>query len=243
MFDPGRCLAVCAAAVCLFTLPAAAEPPGPLGEGAKLCLYPLELPFSEGQAEKRRPALEKKLVDAFGAASFTLADSAAVKALEERVRTDAGGYIEPAFGWRDGPRYLAYRERLAQALRDELGCDGQLFASVVTLRAWFANGVAHWDGTDQQVSSTGRQVMNALAGVEERGWVSAFSLWLHVTDLAGEDVAFRSAGIETPVQFAVVEEKDVVAEDRWLTDEARLDAAIASALGPNGDALRQHGTP
>jgi hypothetical protein len=243
MFDPGRCLVVCAAAACLLALPAAAEPPGPLGEGAKLCLYPLELPFSEAQTEKRRPALEKKLIDALAAASFSVADPVAVKTLEERVRKDSGGYIDPPLGWRDGARYSAYRERLEHALRDELGCDGQLVASIVTLRAAFVAGVARWDGAEQKVSSTGRLVMNALAGVEERGWVNAFSLWLRVTDLAGQDVSFRSAGIETPVQFAVVEEKDVVAEDRWLTDEARLDAAIGSALGARGEALRLRGKP
>ena len=85
--------------------------------------------------------------------------------------------------------------------------------------------------------------MNALAGVQESGWVSAFSLWLQVTDLAGKNVAFRSAGIETPVTFAVVEDQDLVPEDRWLTDEVRFGDAIRSALGPLGEALRLHGRP
>jgi hypothetical protein len=64
-----------------------------------------------------------------------------------------------------------------------------------------------------------------------------------VFDFEGNLIAFRSAGIETPVQLAVVEDRDLLPEDRWLTDEARLDAAILSALGPRGESLRLHGAP
>jgi hypothetical protein len=151
--------------------------------------------------------------------------------------------VDPATGERDVRRHRDYRERLARALGTELGCDARLHATVASLRARFANGTASWDGTKQQVSSTGRIVMNVLAGVSESGWVSALSLWLHVTDLEGNDLAFRSAGIETPVSLAVLEEQDLLPEDLWLTDPARLDAAIESALGPHGASLREHGTP
>ena len=56
-------------------------------------------------------------------------------------------------------------------------------------------------------------------------------------------VAFRSAGIETPVSLAVVEDQDLVPEDRWLMDEARLDWAIRTAIGAGGDGLRRNGRP
>ncbi len=215
----------------------------PLEPGAKLCMYPLSLPLSESRSEERRPGLQKKLIDALADASFEVADPAAVEALEERVRRESGGFVDSVMGQRDGPRFLAYRGRLADALRADLGCDAQLYASVVSLRAFFIEGLARWDGTTQRVSSVGRIVMNAIAGVHESGWVGAFSLWLRVTDLLGDDIAFRSAGIETPMQLAVVEDRDVVPEDRWLTDEARLDNAIRSALGPGGAALRSDGRP
>jgi hypothetical protein len=113
----------------------------------------------------------------------------------------------------------------------------QLVASVVGVHASFQHGVASWDGAKQQVSSTGRIVLQVLAGAVESGWVGAFSLWLRVLDLAGNELAFRSAGIETLVHLALLEDKDLLPEDRWLTDGARLDAAIASALGPRGEKL------
>ena len=243
MLDSRSRSALCAACLCLLPLLAERAASEPLGEGARLCLYPLQLPLSEGEAEKRRPLIGRLLTAALADASLAVTDPTAVEALEERVRQQSGGFIDAPTGNRDGARYLAYRERLGAALREELGCDARLYASVVTLRAAFTSGIARWDGVTRQVSSTGRIVMAVLAGVQESGWVSAFSLWLRVTDLLGNDVAFRSAGIETPVQFAVLEDKDLVPEDLWLTDEARLDEAIRSALGPGGRSLRHDGRP
>jgi hypothetical protein len=241
MSDPRASLAACAVGACLLTLLAPVSTAAPLAQGAKLCLYPLRAPLPEG--DERRSELERKLSAALVAASFRVADPEAVRALEERVRKESGGFFDAATGEQDVGRRLAYRERLASALRSELGCDAQLRASVVSLRARFANGSATWDGVSQQVSSTGRIVLNALAGVQESGWVSALSLWLHVTDLAGNDLAFRSAGIETPVSLAVMEDKDLLPEDRWLTDPEKVDAAIEAALGPRGSWLWQRGAP
>ena len=240
MPDPRASLVACAAGACL-TLFAPVSSAGPLAEGAKLCIHPLQAPLPEG--DERRSNLERRLGAALTAASFRLADPGAVRELEERIRMESGGFIDPATGERDVRRHRAYRERLASALGTELGCDAQLHASVVSLRANFVNGTASWDGASQRVSSTGRIVLNVLGGVTESGWVSALSLWLHVTDLQGDDLAFRSAGIETPVSLAVMEDQDLLPEDRWLTDEGRLDAAIESALGPLGASLREHGRP
>lgn len=215
----------------------------PLAEGTKLCLHPVVVPMSDGHAEPQRSNLEHKLVAALREASFELSDPAAVSALEDRVWKASGGLLDPATGERDEARLRVHRTSFGAALRAELGCEAQLRASVVQLRAPFRGGVASWDGTTQEVSSGGRRALNAFAGVVERGWVSALSLWLRVLDLEGNTIAFRSAGIETPVQFAVVEEKDFLPEDRWLTDESRLDAAIRSALGAKGESLRLHGAP
>jgi hypothetical protein len=233
--------AVCVVAISLAAGSAAAAEP--LDEGATLCLYPIALPFSDETAKERRPSIQEQLSAALIGARFRLPDPAAVEALEQRVRREVGGFVDVEMGTRDGPRYQAYLERLASALHDELGCDAQLHASVVTLRARFTAGVARWDGYTQKVSSTGRIVMSAIAGVYESGWVGAFSLWLSVVDLEGNPIAFRSAGIETPVQFAVVEDSDVVPEDRWLKDPVRIGEAIYSALGPGGESLRRNGVP
>ena len=69
------------------------------------------------------------------------------------------------------------------------------------------------------------------------------TLWLRVLDLEGEEIAFRSAGIETLINFAVVKDKDRLPPDRWLRDDAKIAAAIASALGPEGAFLRTDGSP
>jgi len=209
-----------------------------LAPGAKLCVHPLALPFRGGEDDPRRAAIEARLGAALAGASFQVVEPARVKAVAERELHAVGGIVDPATGWRLPERFQDYRARVGAALRRELGCDAQLFASIVPVHASFASGAAKWDGVTQQVSSTGRIVLQAIAGEVESGWVSAFSLWLHVVDLAGDDVAFRSAGVETLVHLAVFKEKDLLPEDQWLTDASRLDAAIASALGPGGAALR-----
>jgi hypothetical protein len=214
-----------------------------LAPGAKLCMHPLTLPFRGGDSDPRRASIEQRLTAALVSASFQVVEPSRVKAVSQRELKAVGGVIDPAIGWRLPERYQAYRDRLGRALARELGCDVQLVTSVVLVRASFQNGTAKWDGASQQVSSTGRIVLNALGGTVESGWVSAFSLWLRVLDLAGNDLAFRSAGIEALVHFAVLEDKDLLPEDQWLTDGTKLDAAIASALGPGGGKLRgQDGT-
>jgi len=211
----------------------------PLDRGAKLCLHPIRLPFDEGEEGERRTNFQRKLVEALNAVSLEVASPEAVDELVSRVRTESGGYFDPLTGSRDERRYLAYREQLARALSDELGCDGQLFASVVLLRARLDGTHAYWDGTSIQVVSTARGLLEGGFS----GWVGALSLWLDVLDLEGHQVAFRSAGIETLVSLAVIREQDLLPRDRWLTDEARIDAAIASALGINGSGLRGRGRP
>jgi hypothetical protein len=63
-------------------------------------------------------------------------------------------------------------------------------------------------------------------------------LWLRLLDLQGDEIGFRSAGIEAVVQLAVLEDKDLLPDDQWLTDGTKLAAAIGSALGASGSALR-----
>jgi hypothetical protein len=210
----------------------------PLEPGTRLCLYPVGVPLEEKAGEARRAAIEGQLVAALRAASFEVADPPAVRALRKRIFEEESHLFDPATGERDPIAYERTLTKLAHAFREELGCDAQLAANVAIVRAPFAGGTASWDGTTQQVASTGRVILGALGGVVESGWVNAFSLWLRVADFHDESIAFRSAGIETPLQLAVVKDQDLVPQDLWLQDAGRIEAAIQSALGPGGSALR-----
>lgn len=222
-------------------LPAAAA--DLLPPGTTLCLHSPTLPLGETSAAARRDDLARRLRTALVAAGFAVAEPQAVEALEKRVDEETGGYIDPATGWRDAARYQAYRSARAAALRDELHCDAEVRAQVVGVRARFSGGWATWDGTSRGISSTGRVLLNVLGGVHEYGWVQALSLWLQVSDLDGNDLAFRSAGIEPLASMAVLRDQDVLPQDAWLTDGEKLDAAIRSAVGPSGEGLRRLGAP
>lgn len=210
---------------------------GGLAPGVTLCMYPLGLPFPTGDHDPRRASIERRLTAALLNASLRVVEPARVKVVRDRELGAEGGIFDPVLGRPIPEKYRAYHDRIAAAFARELGCDAQLIASVVPVRASFATGVAKWDGASQQISSTGRIVLQALGGEVESGWVGAFSLWLLVRDLAGNDLTFRSAGIEALVRLAVIEDKDLLPQDQWLTDGAKLDAAIASALGSAGRKL------
>jgi hypothetical protein len=229
---------VAQALLALAALAASPAASAPLEPGTKLCLYPVGVPLDEKAGEGRRAAIERQLVAALKAASFEVADPPAVRALRKRIFEEESRLFDPATGERDRVAYERALAKLALALREELGCDAQLAANVAIVRAPFAGGTAAWDGTSQQVASTGRVILSALGGVVESGWVNAFSLWLRVAELNDDPIAFRSAGIETPLQLAVVKDQDLVPQDLWLQDVGRIEAAIQSALGPGGSALR-----
>jgi hypothetical protein len=230
--------AVAQALLALAVLAARPAAGAPLEPGARLCLYPVGVPLEEKAGEARRAAIERRLVAALEAAAFEVADPPAVRALRKRIFEEEGRLFDPATGERDRAAFERTLSKLALAFREELGCDAQLAANVAIVRAPFAGGTASWDGTSQQVASTGRVILGALGGVVESGWVNAFSLWLRVADFHDDSIAFRSAGIETPLQLAVVKDQDLVPQDLWLQDAGRIDAAIRSALGPGGSALR-----
>jgi hypothetical protein len=214
-----------------------------LETGSTFCLNPVRIPVKEDAGKERRANIEKRLSDALTAAGYHVREPQAVSGIAERVLKDVGGAIDAATGWRDAARYRVFSDHLATALRSELGCDAELSAQVVIVQAPFNMGTATWDGATDTVSSTGRVVLNLIGGRIESGWVKALSLWIAAYDLNGNDLAFRSAGIESLVSLAVFRDQDILPEDVWLTDARQLDAAIQSALGPNGDALRLQGSP
>lgn len=222
---------------------ASAAAAGPLEPGSTVCLRPLTIPIEDKDAEARRAEIEARLRRALIGATYLVPQPKAVGDLTERVEKAVGGTIDPATGRRDSQRQREFKAQYAAALRSELSCDALLSARVAYVRAPFFGSDARWDGATEPVVSSGRVVLKALGGVTESGWVAALSLWLHATDLEGNDLAFRSAGIETLVSLAVTRDQDILPEDLWLTDATKVEKAIASALGPNGEALRHDGVP
>ena len=216
---------------------------GPLDPGTRLCLQSPDLPIANAAADPRTADLQARLIKALEAASFVVPDPAAVDAVVERVAEKAAGIIDPYTGRWDPAGYEARRAAVSQALQTELNCQARMVAEVRPVLVRFQDGMVSWDGETEFISSEGRVILNALAGRNEWGFVPALSLWLRVLDLVGDEIAFRSAGIEVLVEFAVLKDKDLLPEDRWLKDEKKVDAAIGSALGAAGSALRLEGNP
>ena len=215
----------------------------PLDSGSTLCLYPVALPFGEGEEDVRRIDLERRLINSLTVASYQIPDPQSVSDIVERVQEEVGGIVDASTGRRHKKRYRLFRNRLKQVLQEELACDAQISAQIALVRASFVSGIATWDGARESINSVGRNILNILSGTLESGWVLALSLRIRAFDFEGNDVAYRAAGIESVVSLAVLQDKDLLPEDLWLTNGDKLTEAIESALGSDGSWLRDRGTP
>lgn len=232
---PALPIAVAAlAAGTAFAQPSGAEPA--FGPGATLCIESVSTPLDD-DSDPRVGMLEEAVSTRLQVASFHVVGSEQVTPIAKRHREAATGYFDPATGAIVREVYDAGMRELAASYRDELGCDYLIDISVVPVLATFANGTAHWDGTRVDVSSVGRRVMNALAGVSEYGTIGALSLWIEVSTLDRELVSFRSAGLQPLVRFAVGVDSDLAPEDTWFADEHKVGVAASSALGRGAEAL------
>ena len=225
----------------LVAAPASSEQEG-FPASTRFCQLRGDLPIANSEDDERREDLDLRLATALTTFGYTVVPGDAVTPALETFDEEFGGYVDPLTGVRIPERYEAYRAERAAMLEREFDCDYIVHASVVQLRAFHNAGFAQWDGQSQQVISTGRLVMGVLGGVAESGWVAALSLWVRVSALDGDEVAFRSAGIETLVTISMGE-TDLLPEDTWLTDQHRLRDAFDLALGREGDAFRERSTP
>jgi len=196
---------------------------------ARLCFLPLSLPFDE--EDERFGMVEDKITNVFESAGFETTDSESVREAYEPVNEEWGEVFDPLTGRILGDKQARFEQEVGRAYRDALGCDALVRVSLALVRAQYSMPIATWDGTTRQVMSTGRTILTALLGQSQSGWVSALSIWIHLMDLEGNDIGFRSAGVEPLVEISISRDLDKLPEDRWLVDEERLDGAIDSALG------------
>jgi hypothetical protein len=216
---------------------------GALDPGTHLCLEPPRLPIENAPDDPRTADLQRRLVRALEAARFAVADPAAVDAIAKRVGKEHERRFDPYTGRWDPALDATVRGAIAAALESELGCSARMRAGVVPVFAFYYDGIVRWEEQVDFASSVGRYALQALAGVHEWGFIHGLALRLGVLDRNGEEIAFRSAAIELLEAFAVQKERDLLPQDRWLTDGEKLDDAIASALGDGGSALRLEGNP
>ena len=206
----------------------------------RLCLLPLSLPFEEG--DERFEVVERKITAVFVDAGFEIAEPEGVLEVYESVNEQWGEIFDPLSGRVLAPMQERFTRELGGAYREKLGCDALLRVTLAVVRAMYTTPTAHWDGTKRQVVTTGRTILTVLAGQTEYGWVAALSLWVRLMDPEGENIGFRSAGIEPLVELSLSRDLDKLPIDRWLREEEFLDAAIESALGTSAQLLRTKGT-
>lgn len=208
---------------------------------ATLCMLRAYLPFEE--EDDRFALVEAETARRFERAGFSIVPSEEVMAMFDRIDEEFGEIYDPLDGRILPERLEEFEAALAAGFRDEMGCDARLRASLVVVRARYANYGASWDGVSRQVNSTGRAVLMALAGVHESGWVQASSLRIELADVEGELVGFRSAGVEPHVAMSISRSLDKLPPDRWLRNDELVQDAFDQALGPAAEKMRDAGRP
>lgn len=216
-------------------------------DAIRLCMLPLDVPFEK--EDERYETLERLVTRHFEGAAVGIAPSAAVRKTYEKAVKRFGAVFDPATGEVDVVKQEKFDREVERSMREEHDCSGFVRLSLTQVAAWYGGVSARWDGRTRQVNSSARvatQVLvSVLAGVVivEQGFVPALSLLVQVTDLRDEDVAFRSAGIETLNTISLSRGHDYLPEDRWLRDEEALEEAVTLALGDDIEKLRSSGRP
>jgi hypothetical protein len=224
----------------ILLIPAAAD-------AAKLCMLPADLPFDED--DERRARVERIVTRELEAAAVAVVPSAEVRKLLDDVDGRSGRIFDPATGRVDRALEAAFLDDLERSAGEVLGCTGFVQAGLHQVLAWFDGQHASWDGRRTSIVSGGRiagkVALAVLTGVivHEQGWVPALSLSIRVSTLRNADVAFRIIGVEPLMDFSVSRDKDLLPQDRWLKDEALVESAIGSALGPQLVDLKTNGHP
>lgn len=208
---------------------------------ARLCVLPLGLPFEAD--DDRFELVESKVSERFEAAGFEIVPAARVGPVVERVDEELGAVYDPLEGRVIPDAIDRYRSALTEALREGFGCTGRLGISIAIVGTDFARGEARWDGVTRSISSARRSGIQLVLGYHKSGWVTATSLRVHLMDVEGETVGFRSAGIEPLGLIAGVSSPEMLPRDRWLRDDERFGSALDLALGEAAIEMRDAGDP
>lgn len=231
--------------------------PASMAHALRVCMLPSELPVPEG--DERRSDLESRLIARFERAKVAVTGPTEVARILKEVEGRSGAIFDPATGRIDELKQAAYDADVDRSVRDQLDCKWFVRLSVQQVVARYFDNKAQWDGRRVAINSGHRRrlqafgrgaiiVLGAIGGVliipgREAGWVPALTLSVHVTDLDGDDVAFRSAGIHPLLSLSVSRGQDLLPEDQWLRNPAEIETAIDLALGDDLALLRTAGRP
>jgi len=189
-----------------------------------VCLHPTQIPAGIPEPQRKIDSLEFIFNQRLTEVGFTVVPSAKVEESWQAITKREGGVFDPDTGRRDEDRYQRIADRARAEMKTTLGCDVFLAPTVSMVLAPWTEGIAEWDGRRDSLQG-GR---NAF------GRVPAFSLWVAILDLDGEEIYFGTGGIEVAAELQsefLSERFEGVDESDMLTDGPALYGAVAASLG------------
>jgi hypothetical protein len=189
-----------------------------------LCLNPLRATVDLREAKTRLLGFEDLLQERLRAAGFALVSSDQVLETWRRAAADAGGYFDRDSGRRDEAKFDVVKQQALRTLQEQFGCDAILTPTIALVLSSWTNGVAEWDGMQDQLAG----------GWGAHGRVPALSLWISMRDLQDNEIYFGTGGIQVTAKLEgfFVEKFAQVSMDTLLTDRQRNLQAIHASLQP-----------
>lgn len=206
-----------------------------LGTVTTVGLMPVELPSDLPGKQAKTDALEALITAKLTEAGLTVVPPSRFVAIRDRLKREAGGWIDPITGHADADK----RKRVIEAARAEYASSTSIqayvFAAVEVMTVSFSGGTASWHGARENVS--GKQGAAAAfhdfmaLGGGQGGRLGALSLGLGVESLEGKPLYSRYGGLQL-ITLNIGSDFVDVDPEYLVSDPVRNERAVKLALRP-----------
>jgi hypothetical protein len=198
---------------------------------SRIVIAPVELaPIEQATSVQQRYAqlLREKLM----AAGMTVVGGDEYGPLWEAARISAGGFFDSYTGRKDDGRFNEARNQVFAKLHEQHGATAYVLPAIITRRATFQTGSAHWDGV-KELATTSKSWAGTMMNPSARavGEMNVQSIRVQIVDGTGRLLFEESGGIH--VTERVANGRLIpVPEPELFSDPSRDVRAVDIALKP-----------
>ncbi len=209
--------------------------------GETVVMAPVVLPEGLEDREPEAVWIDSVIAQRLTATGYDVVPAEQYAAIWDQIVLQMGGLVDSSTGELDEDRFELARERLFMDLTDLFDADAVLYPEIWLVEAPFADGVASWDGTSENMVGFGLRFLDALGAVlsnDDRGGlpqgtVSALSLVLIAEDMSGREVFSNAGGIQLLEKVGMdADDVSTVDAEQLLRDWERNAKALEIVLGP-----------
>lgn len=196
-----------------------------------IVLAPVAMPSGLDDPEPAKNTFQRLIEAKLQEARFMVVPSEKYAEIWKEMTEQVGGYFDPVSGKRDESKYKTVREHTFQELKTKFNADATLYPVIWVAKVNWSGTMARWHGASEPIMSTGRQIVEALAGISRQGTLPALSLSVYLRDIHGTDLYINSGGIQLLSKFSGGKLTTVPQQELFVNPE-RNQGAVDIALDP-----------